>query len=107
MLKLGRHPKGHPQIFRASVQLITVFGSTFAQLELKSAFFEIAFQAKFDNIRSQTKAALKDDQRRRALVLLRRSKKLGDTLARLETILDNLEGILGQIEDARTNEQVT
>jgi len=63
-------------------------------------------RTKFDNIRSQTKAALKDDQRRRALVLLRRSKKLGDTLARLETILDNLEGILGQIEDARTNEQV-
>ena len=107
MLKLGRHPKAHPQIFSASVQLITVFGSTFPQLELKSAFFEIEFQTKFDNIRSQTKAALKDDQKRRALVLLRRSKKLGDTLTRLETILDNLEGILGQIEDARTNEQVT
>ena len=75
--------------------------------KLFNHFFEIEFQTKFDDVRSQTKAALKDDQRRRALVLLRRSKKLGDTLARLETILDNLEGILGQIEDARTNEQVT
>ena len=61
---------------------------------------------KFDGVRNQTKAALRDDQRARALVLLRRSKRLGKTLARLETILENLEAVLGQIEDARTNEQV-
>ena len=61
---------------------------------------------KFDGVRNQTKAALRDDQRARALVLLRRYKRLGKTLARLETILENLESFLGQIEDARTNEQV-
>ena len=64
------------------------------------------FQVKFDGVRNLTKAALRDGQRPRALVLLRRSKRLGKTLARLETVLENLEAVLGQIEDARTNEQV-
>ena len=61
---------------------------------------------KFDDVHKQAKVTLRDGQRARALVLLRRSKRLGNTLARLETILENLEAILGQIEDARTNEQV-
>ena len=68
--------------------------------------FQNVFQVKFDGVRNQTKVALRDGQRQRALVLLRRSKRLGKTLARLETVLENLEAVLGQIEDARTNEQV-
>ena len=59
------------------------------------------------DVRGQTKDALRDGQRPRALVLLRRGKRLGKTLARLETVLENLETVLGQIEDARTNEQVS
>ena len=62
---------------------------------------------KFIDTRAQTKDALRGGQRPRALVLLRRSKRLGKTLARLETVLENLETVLGQIEDARTNEQVS
>ena len=68
--------------------------------------FQNVFQVKFDGVRNHTKVALRDGQRQRALVLLRRSKRLGKTLARLETVLENLEAVLGQIEDARTNEQV-
>ena len=68
--------------------------------------FQNVFQVKFDGVRNQTKVSLRDGQRQRALVLLRRSKRLGKTLARLETVLENLEAVLEQIEDARTNEQV-